>query len=100
MPAVGDQEEPAQGGEVIGQAGDIADTEAFRAVLSQGGRKHQPGGDPGEAGDADVGERGGEQNTGEEGREVAAALEWAGPGGSHRAQLAGKTSEGKRLEGA
>src|ERR1039457_3190759 len=100
MQAVGDQEQPAQGGEVIGQAGDIADTEAFRAVLSQGCRKHQPGGDPGEAGDADVGERGGQQNTGEEGREVAAALEWAGPGGSHRAQLAGNATKGKRLEGA
>src|ERR1035441_7581869 len=100
MPAVGDQEQPAEGREVIGQAGDVADAEAFRTALAQGSREHQPGGDPGEAGDADVGERGGQQSTGEDGREVAAALEWAGPGSSHRTQLAGNATKGKRLEGA
>src|ERR1039457_3015970 len=99
MPAVGDEQQPAQGCEVVGQPGDIADAEAFPAALAKGCRKHQRGGDPCEAGDADLGEGSGQQKTGENCREVAAAHKRAGPEGSHRAQLAGKASKRKRLEG-
>src|ERR1035441_10902989 len=99
MPALGDEQQPAQGCEVVGQPGDIADAVAFHAALAQRGREHQRGGDPCEAGDADLGEGSGHQKSGENCREVAAAHKRTGPEGSHRAQLAGKASKGKRVEG-
>lgn len=98
MPAVGNQEQPVEGREVIGEARDVADAEAFPAVLAQGSREHQRGGDPRQPGDADLGKRGGQQKSCESGREVTAAQDWTGPVVSHPPQLADNASKGKAQE--
>ena len=73
VPAVGNQEQPVKGSEVIGQAGDVADAEAFPATFAKGGGEHQRWGNPRQSGNADFGEGGSQQESCESRRKVTAA---------------------------
>jgi len=61
MPLVGDQQEPIERGQVMGEARNIADAEGFAASFAKSGDEHQGGRDPGQTGDAEFRKGSGQQ---------------------------------------
>ena len=75
MPAIGNQQQPIKGCQIVREAPDVTNAKAFASLRPERGSHHESGRYPRQAGDSDFGKRRGQQEPRNNGEQKTAARE-------------------------